>query len=329
MVTEGVSRIRTRTGRAARRLSPARPLGRKTPATPFTIKKELALRIFIQNLESRLFLSAASASFVVADTGGGVISPKQMPVIVVGSHTLLANTANQKIQIQVTGGQAVQGTDFEVQVADGGPVVGGTIVGPKITNVDLTTGTIFAGNNDGNRGTRGYAPQDFDAQTTVSSGTVKAQGLLGTITVSTVGFTTGTWQLLMQGTVNGDTDFGPIPARTTNGSISIATPPKSNASISGEVFNDVNGNGRQDKGDVGLAGWTVELFSGTKEIASQVTDKNGNYEFSKLAAGNYSVEVVNQPKKYKPTGKSLPGYTINLQTGKAATGNVFGEKPIA
>ena len=43
------------------------------------------------------------------------------PVILVGKHELLANTANQKIQIFVAGGTAVQATNVEVQIADGGP----------------------------------------------------------------------------------------------------------------------------------------------------------------------------------------------------------------
>jgi hypothetical protein len=50
-----------------------------------------------------------------------------------------------------------------------------------------------------------------------------------------------------------------------------------NLTISGEKFNDLNGNGVQDAGDSGPPGWTIDLLdaSGTI-IATTVTDDSGN-----------------------------------------------------
>ncbi len=61
-------------------------------------------------------------------------------------------------------------------------------------------------------------------------------------------------------------------------------------SIGDKVFNDANGNGIQDAGELGITGVTVQLKnSAGTVIATTNTDANGNYLFSGLAAGNYSV----------------------------------------
>ncbi|HXU43972.1 MAG TPA: SdrD B-like domain-containing protein, partial [Thermoanaerobaculia bacterium] len=65
------------------------------------------------------------------------------------------------------------------------------------------------------------------------------------------------------------------------------------ASVGDRVWLDTNGNGVQEASETGINGVTVELLnSGGTVIASQVTAGNGNYTFSNLAAGNYSVRVV-------------------------------------
>ncbi|KKN79886.1 hypothetical protein LCGC14_0335140, partial [marine sediment metagenome] len=81
--------------------------------------------------------------------------------------------------------------------------------------------------------------------------------------------------------------------------------------IEGQVFDDINDNGVQDIGDVGVNGWTVELVdvaSGTV-VDTQVTasidlDSNGTidpqtemgvYSFASVAAGDYRVQPVAAP----------------------------------
>lgn len=160
--------------------------------------------------------------------------------IIVGDHTLVPNMPNQAIPIFVTGGDAVAGMDFVAQVGDGGPSNNfsgpGTILGPNIT-ADVVTGTIFAPNHNppgdpagGSEGTQTV----FQAITTVS-GTVVAEGLIGTIFVDTTGFFTGTWELNMgggQGPSSGFlpalTDFPPIGVglglTIIDGSITVPEP---------------------------------------------------------------------------------------------------------
>lgn len=159
-----------------------------------------------------LFFSAATAWAV--------------PTIVVGQHDLLPNTPNQIVKINVSGGDEVDALDLNAQIADGGPEVGGSIDGPAITGADIITGTIFANNNDGQSDLGSY-PQVALRSTVADSGSVIADGLLTTLTIDTTGFSTGTFSLNLGDTLNGPTDFDPISADITDGSITIVPEPAS------------------------------------------------------------------------------------------------------
>src|SRR5262245_10304060 len=66
------------------------------------------------------------------------------------------------------------------------------------------------------------------------------------------------------------------------------------ASVGNRVWQDLNGNGIQDPGESGIAGAVVELFqsqnaitgdSDDNSLAAQVTDANGNYQFTNAPDG--------------------------------------------
>ncbi|HEX7379508.1 MAG TPA: SdrD B-like domain-containing protein, partial [Pirellulales bacterium] len=99
-------------------------------------------------------------------------------------------------------------------------------------------------------------------------------------------------------------------------------------SIAGTVFTDVNDNGTFDTGDVGIAGRTVFIDqdgSGKADGANPqtTTDSVGNFTFSGLAAGSYTVDEV------LPSGGTLttPAQTVTVTTGQTTSGVVFGELP--
>ncbi|MEI6158382.1 MAG: SdrD B-like domain-containing protein, partial [Roseococcus sp.] len=77
------------------------------------------------------------------------------------------------------------------------------------------------------------------------------------------------------------------------------------ASIGDKVFEDVNGNGQQDPGELGIAGATVRLLNadGTPVagVGTITTDGTGSYSFSQLAPGDYRVEIIKAG--YVPTSK--------------------------
>jgi hypothetical protein len=62
--------------------------------------------------------------------------------VTLGNYVLQPNMPNQTIPIYVTGGAQVSGLNFNLQIGDGGPALGGT-PGPVFTHVDLVNGTIF------------------------------------------------------------------------------------------------------------------------------------------------------------------------------------------
>jgi len=64
-------------------------------------------------------------------------------------------------------------------------------------------------------------------------------------------------------------------------------------SIGDRVWFDSNRNGIQDAGELGIAGVTIQLLdSGSNVIASTLTNGTGDYLFTGLCAGTYSVRVV-------------------------------------
>jgi hypothetical protein len=79
-------------------------------------------------------------------------------------------------------------------------------------------------------------------------------------------------------------------------------------SISGVDFNDANDNGHKDSGEVGLAGWTT------------VTDSNGNYSFSNLAGGVYTLTETLQSGW---TATAQPPHVVII-SGTNSTNDNFG-----
>ena len=93
--------------------------------------------------------------------------------------------------------------------------------------------------------------------------------------------------------------------------------------ISGEVYNDLNGNNVLDGGDGGLAGWIVDLLNSISQtIATVTTDSNGAYSFGSIGPGSYTVAVVTQSGYVASSAASLP---INTTSGQNLANRNFGE----
>ena len=169
----------------------------------------------------------------------GPVNPGMgVPTVVVGTHHLEPDTPDQVVEIHVSGGDAVQGLNLYVVVANGGPelelIEGGLpagtgIPGPAITYVDTITDTIFASNNlgldivpDGDI----EIPQVATVYTITASGTVPADGLLARVTLDTTSFLEGTYALSLT-VLDYPSDFAGIPIDITDGLIVIdpADPP--------------------------------------------------------------------------------------------------------
>ncbi|MES2727951.1 MAG: PKD domain-containing protein [Bacteroidota bacterium] len=92
-------------------------------------------------------------------------------------------------------------------------------------------------------------------------------------------------------------------------------------SICGTKLNDSDCDGNVSPAtDLGLSGWTIVLKDNLGNIiATQVTDNQGNYCFTGLTPGNYSVSEVNQAgwTQTFPSGSGV--HNITLTSGSVAT----------
>jgi hypothetical protein len=149
------------------------------------------------------------------------------------------NRANQAIEFFVSGGDAVDGLELDLQIRDGGSTVGGVDTGPRFGTIDLITGTIFAGANP----TQQNVVQGLLAiQSTVdTTSTVLANGRIATVNFDTTGFGPGLYAFSMtvrpQGGGSFPTTFfngvNVVPTTAPDGFIRVVPEPSSCLLIAG------------------------------------------------------------------------------------------------
>ena len=132
------------------------------------------------------------------------------------------------------------------------------------------------------------------------------------------------------------------PDPTNNSATDTDTLTQALSSLSGSVYVDHNNNGFRDAGEVGIPGVTVRLtgidITGAAVNATVVTDANGNYHFTQMLPGTYTLTEV-QPTEFVDgidsagtAGGSVSNDVIAgiaLGPNQFATGYQFGEKGLA
>lgn len=109
----------------------------------------------------------------------------------------------------------------------------------------------------------------------------------------------------------------------------VSLPPPAGGSISGTVWNDLDGDGVKDANELGLSGITVyndannnsKLDTGEKTTA---TDSSGAYQFTGLSSGSYKIREVLQGGWIQTTPAKNYGWSIALATNQVLTGRNFG-----
>jgi protocatechuate 3,4-dioxygenase beta subunit len=93
-------------------------------------------------------------------------------------------------------------------------------------------------------------------------------------------------------------------------------------SIHGTKWHDLNGDGKKDSNEPGLKDWQIELTGDA--TLSTTTDSLGNYRFTQLAPGNYTVAEVLQTG-WEQTYPPAPGtHAVKLEPGQLADSLNFG-----
>ncbi|MEQ1828956.1 MAG: PEP-CTERM sorting domain-containing protein [Pirellula sp.] len=153
-----------------------------------------------------------------------------------GNHTLVANQANQVINIFASSatGEVAPGFNLNFVIDDGGSIVGGVDNNtPKITSINLKpTAGLFAGIPDiqFNALSSQKLFQVTIAPTNIANRpTISTNSLLAQVTLDTTGLTSGTWVLDLDGLPSKglpSSDFAGLATTVTNGSVNITAVPE-------------------------------------------------------------------------------------------------------
>ncbi len=161
---------------------------------------------------------------------------------------------------------------------------------------------------------------DANSDKSFTASDVNTGNVLGTSngTYADPGYTADTYQDNFSGIVLGFGQSGVdynFPEATSNGL------------ITGKVYIDADNDGTYDIGEEGISGVTLTLNDGTSDVATVVTDENGDYFFSvSNTAPTYSITET-QPTDYdngtENSSNVISGVTVT--SGNTTSDNNFGE----
>ena len=118
----------------------------------------------------------------------------------------------------------------------------------------------------------------------------------------------------------GGTDF----AASTSTAITQTVTSLPTATLDGEVFDDVNDSGSFNTNDPGLSGWTVNLLDSSNQVVQTAsTNTNGDFSFSGVGPGSYTISDVLQTG-YVQTAPASGSLSIIASGGAKFSGENFG-----
>ncbi len=201
--------------------------------------------------------AATITGVAVADVASKVTFP---------AHVNAGQSVSGTVLYTNEGPSTASGTSFSLTVAANltvPPTLNGLPAGATYTYVASTGVVTFTG-----------------MPTTLASGSN-----VGPITVTYTQPPSGT--SVVTATVN-TTTLDPDPANGTAKATITGAP----AELTGTVFIDNNQDAVFDSGDTPIAGVAVQLFEGTRLVATAVSSTSGKYAFTGQASGAYSVAVT-------------------------------------
>jgi hypothetical protein len=153
----------------------------------------------------------------------------------------------------------------------------------------------------------------------------------GTLTANAGGGVAGFGDLTVSGVGNGYTLVASSPGLTgaTSAAFNV-TPPVGN--FSGTVYADANADGARQAGEAGLPAVAVFLdLNGNGALdpgeSVQTTDALGNYAFTNVPVGTYTVRLRVLSGGGVPTGSAGGAMSVTVTANGSLTGRDFGEVP--
>lgn len=264
---------------------------------------------------------AANDGRETAGTSGGTVDNSAFDATVahntIGSITLAANTA---------------ATGYLFQELSGGGATGGL------------TGRVFKDpqrdglDSGGEPGIGGVTVTLKQGATLIGTTVTAVDG-----SYSFTNLTPGAYDVIeSQPAGYGSSSLDTVSATVVAGGIAVVNFADTVSTIAGSVYVDASGDGLRQGGETGIANVTVKLTgtdaAGGAVSLTTVTDSGGNYQFSDLLSGTYTLTEA-QPAAYNDgldhVG-SVGGTTGNdalsaiaLPAGTDATGYLFGEQSLS
>lgn len=183
-----------------------------------------------------------------------------------------------------------------------------------------------------------------DANKTLTSVLVNLTSAAQTVNLSLSGLSMSSFAIAKQSTsIAVWTDLGPVKivgnvATLTLPAGSIVTlqgatsPVVATSTVTGVVWNDLDGDGAKDSGEGGVAG--VKFFldadkDGVLDVNEKtaIADAAGKYSFKGLAAGSYRVREI-KPSGYRITNPSSGYFDVTLASGQTLTKNFGNTKNV-
>ncbi len=123
-----------------------------------------------------------------------------------------------------------------------------------------------------------------------------------------------------------------ISNNTTTDVVFLNAPGTPYGSVTGTVWNDVNGDGIRAAADAGIPGWTVFADLNTNRVKDAgepfaITDASGQYTISGLTTGQYKIREIT-PTGWDPTLGFNGANTVDVTAGSASVSD-FGNFSIA
>jgi ELWxxDGT repeat protein len=251
------------------------------------------------------------------------------------SQTTPAN--NYGWTITLGSDQVLTSRNFGARLQPAGASISGTVFNDLNNNAKRDTGeaglagiTIYNDANNNSKLDAGEKTTTTDANGLytflgLSSGSYKIRQILQSGWVQTTPANNYGWTLtLATNQLLTGKDFG---TRQTN----VTPPPPTGASISGTVWNDLDGDGVKDSDEVGVANITVyndannnsKLDTGEK---TTVTDASGLYTLASLSSGSYKIRQILQSGWVQTTPANNYGWTITLASNQQLAGKNFGTR---